>query len=166
MDLRLRPLAAILETNTYLFGNCLEGVDEAQALARIDGRTNHLAFLAAHLVGSRAYLAGALGGDGTDPFQALLGDARTIDDVARFPSLAEIRAAWPSVTARLMEALAAVDPAALDRPAPAAFPIGDPSVLGMAAFLVQHDSYHIGQMALLRKHLGFGAMSYDPPENA
>lgn len=30
----------------------------------------------------------------------------------------------------------------------------------MLTFLAQHDSYHVGQMALVRKHLGFDAMSY------
>jgi uncharacterized damage-inducible protein DinB len=30
----------------------------------------------------------------------------------------------------------------------------------MIAFLVQHDSYHVGQMAFLRRQLGKAAMSY------
>jgi uncharacterized damage-inducible protein DinB len=32
--------------------------------------------------------------------------------------------------------------------------------LGLIAFLVQHDSYHLGQIAFLRKQLGKPAMSY------
>jgi hypothetical protein len=40
------------------------------------------------------------------------------------------------------------------------FPIGDATVLGLIAFMVQHDSYHIGQLALLRKHYGLPAMRY------
>ena len=34
------------------------------------------------------------------------------------------------------------------------------AVLGAVAFLLQHDSYHVGQLALLRKHFGLGAMRY------
>jgi uncharacterized damage-inducible protein DinB len=30
----------------------------------------------------------------------------------------------------------------------------------MLAFLVQHESYHIGQMALIRKYIGYPAMKY------
>ena len=33
-------------------------------------------------------------------------------------------------------------------------------ILGMLVFLVQHDSYHIGQLSLLRKYAGLAAMSY------
>jgi uncharacterized damage-inducible protein DinB len=33
-------------------------------------------------------------------------------------------------------------------------------MLGALTFLVQHDSYHIGQLALLRKHAGLPAMRY------
>jgi uncharacterized damage-inducible protein DinB len=30
----------------------------------------------------------------------------------------------------------------------------------MVAFLMHHEAYHIGQMAMLRKQLGRGAMKY------
>jgi uncharacterized damage-inducible protein DinB len=164
MDPRLRPLVAILEVNTRLFRNCLRDVDDQRALTRIDERTNHLSFLACHLVGARAYLTGALGGDGSDPFAALTGDARTIDEVPRFPAVDELLEAWATVTARLMDRVTRLGPVDLEARAPASFPIDDPTVLGMLAFLVQHDAYHVGQMALLRKHLGLGAMEYGGTE--
>jgi uncharacterized damage-inducible protein DinB len=34
-------------------------------------------------------------------------------------------------------------------------------VLGALTFLVQHDSYHLGQLSLLRKWAGLPAMRYD-----
>ena len=40
------------------------------------------------------------------------------------------------------------------------FPLGDSTRLGLIAFLVQHDSYHLGQIAFLRRQLGKPAMSY------
>ena len=42
----------------------------------------------------------------------------------------------------------------------ARFPGVDRTRLGALTFLVQHDSYHIGQLALLRKPAGLPAMSY------
>ena len=161
MDPRLEPLAAILRTNTRLMLNCLEGVDDALAHRRMDDRTNHLAFLGAHLVGARAYLAGLAGGDGTDPFHESLGAANSIDEVEAFPTLVEIQAGWADVTTRVMAALEAVESEALAEAPPFQFPIDDATILGGIAFLVQHDSYHIGQMVLLRKHWGLDAMSYD-----
>jgi uncharacterized damage-inducible protein DinB len=38
--------------------------------------------------------------------------------------------------------------------------VSDGSVLGAVAFLAQHESYHMGQLGLLRKALGYPPMSY------
>lgn len=40
------------------------------------------------------------------------------------------------------------------------FPMPNPTRLSALTFLVQHDSYHIGQLALLRRHAGLPAMCY------
>lgn len=41
------------------------------------------------------------------------------------------------------------------------FGMGDPTILGGVAFLAQHESYHVGQIAYLRRLVGLEAMSYD-----
>lgn len=161
MDTRIEVLAATLRLNTRLMQNCMQGVDDERANTRLCDRTNHMAFLAAHLVGARAYLTGLAGGNGTDPFQDLLGAAKSIDEVEEFPKVADIMREWSGMTERMLAALEAVDAETLDGPPPFQFPIGDPTLLGGITFLVQHDTYHIGQLALLRKHWGLGAMSYD-----
>lgn len=61
----------------------------------------------------------------------------------------------------MLAALETVDALTLDGPPPFQFPIADATLFGGVAFLTQHDTYHIGQLALLRKHWGLGAMSYD-----
>jgi uncharacterized damage-inducible protein DinB len=38
--------------------------------------------------------------------------------------------------------------------------VPDTSRLGLIAFLTQHDSYHIGQLAFLRRQLGRSPMAY------
>jgi uncharacterized damage-inducible protein DinB len=38
--------------------------------------------------------------------------------------------------------------------------VDDGSVAAGLAFLLTHEGYHIGQMALLRKYLGHPAMAY------
>ena len=40
------------------------------------------------------------------------------------------------------------------------FPVGDRTVLGNVIFLLHHDTYHIGQIAILRKQFGYPAMKY------
>jgi uncharacterized damage-inducible protein DinB len=49
----------------------------------------------------------------------------------------------------------------LDAPLTTQFPgAADQTVLSALTFLVQHDSYHVGQLALLRKYVGLPAMRY------
>jgi uncharacterized damage-inducible protein DinB len=158
----VRPLVSTIELNTRLLLNALEGIDEQAARKRPNERTNHVLFLACHLVDARHYLARSIGLASESPFKAMIDDARGIDDVKEYPALQEVREAWKEVGERLARHIAELEPVDLEKPAPHAFPIeGGESVLGCLAFLVQHESYHLGQVALLRRYLGFEAMSYE-----
>jgi len=166
MDTRARPLAETLRLDTRLFLNCLHGIDDESGTTRVSDRTNHMTFIAVHMVDARDYLLGALGGEKVDPFAAFgLGAVTGIDEVTDLPRLQEVADAWVEVTRRLMARLQTMEEAEWDAEAPTRFPIDDPSTLGMLAFLTQHDAYHLGQLAFLRKFLGFGAMSYNEPED-
>ena len=160
MDPRVAPLAEILRLNTRLFRNCLDGLTEEQACARPSAATNSASFVAAHLADSRFFLLKVLGAEQPSPLARYLGGARSIDDLRQSPPLAEIQAAWTTASHALrdrVEAMTAVD---LDAPLTVRFPVPEQTVRATLAFLVQHDSYHIGQLALLRKHAGLPAMSY------
>lgn len=52
------------------------------------------------------------------------------------------------------------DSAELNAPSSQRFPVDLPTVHGGLGFLLQHESYHIGQLALLRKYFGYPAMRY------
>ena len=160
MNPLVRPLHAALRLNTRLFHNCLEGVSDEAARRRPDGRANSVAFIALHLVDSRHFWAKLVGAEAENPFAALLEPARGIDDLAELPPLAEVRPAWDHVSAALDARLPALTDAELAAEPAQRFYPDDPSLLGALAFLVQHDAYHVGQMALLRKQLGLPAMRW------
>ena len=160
MDPRLAPLASALRMNTRLFRNCLDGLSDEQARSRISERTNSIAFIAAHLVESRHFLASQLGAKVASPFGTVFAEAKSIDDVSELPSLQVIRAGWDAISDELERRLESADAATLEAHSPVRFPLDDGSRLGTVAFLMQHDSYHVGQLALLRKHVGYPAMKY------
>ena len=160
MDARIAPLAGILRINTRLFRNCLEDLTEEQGRLRPSETTNHATFVAAHLVESRYYTLKILGAGIPCPLERYLGEWRGIDEITEWPTHEEIRAAWADVSAALETRLANITAEALDAPSGTRMPIEDTSVLGLFAFMVQHDSYHVGQLSLLRKHVGLPAMSY------
>lgn len=154
------PLGALLRLNTRLLLNCFDEVTNEQAVQRVVPQVNSMAFVAAHLIDTRHELLALLGGSAHNPVRPHLANARGIDDVVDLPPLDQLLDAWREVGMAIDNRLTAVDDAALDAPSGRRFPGGDPSTLGALAFLVQHDSYHIGQLAMLRRVHGLPAMRY------
>ncbi|HEY2930760.1 MAG TPA: DinB family protein [Acidobacteriota bacterium] len=160
MDSRIVQLSDVLRLNTRLFRNCLDGLTEEQARVRPSGTTNSAAFVAAHVADARFYLLRVLGAERPNPLARYLNGARSIDDLSQYPSLTEIQTAWTTASHALRDRLDAVTAAELDAPVTIGFPVANQTVLGVLTFLVQHDSYHVGQLALLRKYAGLPAMRY------
>jgi uncharacterized damage-inducible protein DinB len=161
MDPRLTPLAETLQLNSRLFRNCLTGLTDDRARVRPTESINSAAFVAAHLVDSRFYTLGLLGIKQESPLKGAKGGFNDIAQVTAYPTLAEIQKAWTGVSEALDQRLRALTAAELDVTLDPGFPVKSKTLLGVFTFLVQHDSYHLGQLALLRKQAGLPAMAYD-----
>ncbi len=83
-----------------------------------------------------------------------------IDELDELPAIEGVRATWRRVSAALAQRLPTLTRAELTRESKERFPVDDPSVLGGIVFLLGHESFHIGQLAFLRKHYGLGPMTY------
>lgn len=166
----IAPLASIYDLNTDLLVNCLDGLTDAEARHRLAGGGNSIAFLAAHLADTRHFIAARLGRPLANPLTRYLADARTIDEIETLPPLDQIRDAWLAVAAHLASVLEGLTPEMLAREQIHRFPLADTTAVGFLAFLAQHDSYHVGQAAFLRRQLGKPAMAYTrsggPPAGA
>ena len=153
------PLASL---HTRLFLNCLDEMSDEAAGLRVGGQTNSAAFVAAHLVDSRAWTARMLGVDLPAPFGGSVAYGSAMDDLAEVPTLDSAREEWLAVSTVLESRLAALTPADLTSPASQRFPIDDPTTGGALTFLLHHEAYHLGQLALLRRAVGLPAMRYGP----
>ena len=160
MDPRVQPLAAILRLNTRLLLNCLDGLSDEIARVRHASGVNSATFIAAHVTDSRFFLLQTLGGALENPLSRFLDKAKTIDEITKWPALDTVRSAWKDVSEALDTQLDVATADELSAPVDARFPGVDRTKLGALTFLVQHDSYHLGQLALLRKPAGLPAMSY------
>lgn len=161
MDVRLRPLAQLLELNADLLLNCLHDLSESDASARQLPGANSIAFITAHVIDARHFMAQLLDRPIENPLQAALGAVKGIDEVTTLPSVGELSSMWVTVAGHVSHCLETTSGESLDRPSGHTFPVPDTTVLGALAFLVQHEAYHVGQVALLRKGLGYRAMSYE-----
>lgn len=111
------------------------------------------------IIDSRHVLAAELGAPLSNPIAPFLEGARTLDEVSTLPPLSEQAAAWDRISTHLAGEIERLDTprlAAAARP----FPGSDGTVLGALAFLAQHDTYHLGQIALLRRQAGLPGMRY------
>ena len=152
--------ALILNMNERLFLNALVGITDEQAKERISTHNNPLIWIATHTVWARYNIAGLLGKPGDNPYKGMFENFKPIDDTMKFPTLDVIRSEWNKASELLRAALIDVTEEHLASPAPFASPIGDPTMGGTIAFLAQHESYDIGQVAFLKKFLTKEAMSY------
>jgi uncharacterized damage-inducible protein DinB len=160
MESQVAPLHAILQLNTDLLLNCLDGLSDEEALRRLEGGGNTVAFLAGHLTDTRHFLASRLGHPLANPLSRYLAEASSIEEVVEWPSLADQCEWWRTVSRHVCDVVAARTAEELRRSNVHRFPLGDSTELGLIAFLVQHDSYHIGQLGFLRRQLGKPGMTY------
>jgi uncharacterized damage-inducible protein DinB len=160
MERQVAPLAALYDLNTDLLLNCLDGLSDSEAQQRLVAGGNSVTFLAGHLTDTRHFLVTRLGHPLPNALARYLSDVRSIEEIREWPSLDEIRPAWLGVSDHLQQVLAGLTPAELEEPNVHRFPMNDGTRLGLIAYLVQHDSYHLGQVAFLRRQLGKPPMSY------
>jgi uncharacterized damage-inducible protein DinB len=160
MDARVAPLAILLDLNTDLLLNTLDGLTEAESHHRLEGGGNSIAFLAAHLIDTRHFLASRLGHPLPNPLSLYLADAKSIDEIRAWATLDQVRSAWISISSHLQSALESLTDDELAKPNLHRFPLPDTTELGLIAYVSQHDSYHLGQAAFIRRQLGKPAMTY------
>ena len=156
----LAPWADLFRLNTKLFRNTLANLDEVDATARPNEHTNSAAFIGGHLVETRAWMGRYLGLDTQAPFGGVLEHATSLEQITELPTVAQIRLQWETVSAVVSAGLEQLTSEQLAGPGTQKFPGVAPTLLGGIAFLLQHESYHIGQLAYLRKFLGLPPMSY------
>jgi uncharacterized damage-inducible protein DinB len=160
MQESLKPLALQFELNTRLFLRAIGDIPPDLWEKRPEGRANHAAFLALHLLDARCFILRLLGNPMTHGFEEVGKDATHLEDISDYPPPQGIADSWKRVSEDLMASVEAVGPEQLSGPAPHEFPVTDGSVFGAIAFLAQHEAYHIGQLAMVRRAVGLSPSTY------
>ncbi len=147
----------MLDVNNRLFHSSLAGISEEEAKKRIGGDTNSMNFLAGHVAVAR-YLMAMLSGLQVPP--TLSDEYKSYNADANYDSIADLIRSWDDISARLVPALDSLSEEQLQAAPPQPFPIGNQTILNALGFLVEHESYHIGQMGFVRRALGHSAAAY------
>lgn len=154
MDALLSQSFQIYGVTTALVERALRDFSDEEAVQRIEGNSNCMLWLFAHLTAVRCSLAGMLGVHRDLAWQAHFRKGSKGDEFSKYPTLAEVRQVWQEITPLLVQAMENAGEEQLSAPAPRDFPIPDKTIRGAFLFLAFHESYHVGQMSYLRKCLG------------
>ncbi len=151
----------IFGLNDRLFINALDGLTEHQARERLSDHNNPIIWIAAHTIWARYLALVCLGKPAKNPFEGLFENFRPYNAADHLPSLERVKAEWSKSADLLKEAFQSVTPEQLSAETPFKNPIGDQTNKGTIAFLAQHESYDIGQIAFLKKYYTQKAMQYN-----
>ena len=165
METSLYTLSLQFRAATQQFRDALGDLSPEHALTRVNGTTNHAAYIALHVLDARCYVVRLLGGECSHGFEAATEGARSVEDIEEYPSTEEVLESWDRVSDILMRQLEAADTPTLAAEPPFRFPVNDETVLGGVAFLAHHEGYHLGQLGLIRKALGLSSLPFRAPES-
>lgn len=151
---------SIFKVNSALFVNAFKDVDDKTASKRPNEKTNSMIFLALHSVDSRYYVLNLLGSRAKNPYAEEYKDVRIIEDVKKYPSLEELLKEWKKTDRLLTKKLGGLRPKQLKSKTDFKFSFADKTLHGALSFLTAHESYHIGQLGLIKKYLGLPSVSF------
>jgi len=154
----ITPIAKIFAINDDLALRALDGLTDAQLWSAPTLRNNPMMWVVGHFVQTRAQLLALLGEPIDTGWQERFMRGATLRDATQYPSRDEVERIMNEVTRRLHGKLANIDDEQVDRPPAVALP-GANTVADEIALFAFHDSYHVGQMAFIRKALGYPALA-------
>lgn len=160
----LNLLITLYDMHTTFYPNVVEGISDKDAHNRLNTKANHIAWIAGSIVHERFELAYALSVDKGEVVEnslsrELFKDHQGIRDQTAYPALEDYLKDWKLITPILKERLTNLTEEDLNGPDPFEMP-GDFTLFDSITFLIDRESYCIGQIGLYRRLLGYEAMKY------
>ena len=159
-NLAIANVAHQYALNTNLVLQCTADIQPDHWFAQPCDASNHLMWVAGHILNTRSgVVIRSLGGEPASYWGDLFARGGKLVERSNYPRPQEIRDAWSKVGADLEIAFANVTDEVLSRPVPdSPAPKFDGKVGGLIAFFALHEAYHVGQLAYLRKWLGYSQL--------
>jgi hypothetical protein len=157
----LDTLIVLYDLHTRLFQNVIDGISDVDAQNRLNTKANHIAWLTGSLVHERFELANAAGVDAQQSGDEFFMDQIGIQDDLIYPSMTVYKKDWNYITPVLKKALLYLSEEELAGPGPYGVPGDGLSFFDAITFIIDRESYCIGQIGLYRRLLGYEAMKYE-----
>lgn len=151
-------LAKTFQTNSFLLNKAVKDMSEEHITKRPNDNTNPIQFLIGHITLYRYHACKLLGNEmkykHTEHFQM----GAQPKDASNYPSVAEMVAEWNVISKKLDDILESSSEEDLANAFEHKYPIGEQNIGGAMSFIMFHESYHIGQIAYIRKFMGYDTL--------
>ena len=162
---RMYALIVLYDMHTKFFANVLDGISDKDTHTRLNTKANHIAWLTGTLVHERFELVKAFGKNPDNSnmenpkSKELFKDHKGIQDNVIYPTLAEFKKDWETISPVLRKILINASDEQLD----SLFEMMPGEVMtnfDLISFMIYREANCIGQIALWRRLLGYEAMKY------
>ena len=154
----LATAAGIYKVNAHLFLMAVEDIRQEHLSVRPNGAANSMHFVAGHMTALRYDLLKLLGGREMPAWHDLFDRGVTVTDTSGYPPVSQIIESWKAADEVLTERLEATTEEWLQAKSPIKPPAFGDTVLGAVNFLAFHETYHTGQLAYIRRLLGYSQL--------
>ena len=155
MNPSIKQVADQYTLNNWLLWKAVGDIKESDMYTRPDEKANSMHWLVGHMTTSRYGVAGMLGIDDKPAWGEIFNRGTEALASSELPSLDELKKAWDDISAKMTSRLGEVTEDELSKEPPWQPPIDEKTIRGAIAFLSLHESYHVGQMAYIRRLLGY-----------
>mgnify|MGYP000990318899 CR=1 FL=1 len=153
------PLAMIFGANSGLLVRAFEGVDDDQLWHRPSQQNNPILWIAGHMVATRAQMLHLLGAPYDTGWGTVFARGSVLGEESTYPSRADVLRVHADLAPRVQTTLLAMAAGDLAKEATAGPKPGGVRTVGdQLGFFALHDSYHLGQVAYIRKALGLSGL--------
>jgi len=152
------PVDKIYLTNEMMFKKALEGLSIEQLFYRPTETNTPMLWIAGHIPETRTSVLKLMGEEFETGWGDLFKRGHILKDAAGYPTISEIFATLDELSARLHARLTSLSDEQLSSAAVGPkFPNSN-TLLEQIGFLAWHESYHVGQLAYIRRSLGFAGI--------
>ncbi len=153
-------LSGSCRRNTTLLKNSLYGLNDDEARRRIAPGLNNISFIALHTLDCRSMLASIAGIEAAHPYTGILEHAESLDDIIELPPIRDIELYWEQIGEKVYRQLNNLTTEQLAERSGKKFPHTGNSIFEGIEFLLNHEMYHIGQIAFIRRLIDKPSMSW------
>ena len=158
--MNINAIIAQLDLQTSWFLNALENISDEESGIKYANNLNPIKWVAGHLTDARMTIFSLVSDKPSNELYKRLfgkGASNIIDKT--YPTIETVITDWLSISVDLKHILKKSSEKKLLSKPPFQASIPDETLLGLVAYFVIHESFHIGQISVLRKLIGKQTMA-------